>query len=301
VLDVTCIESPTAWPVRRANQLRPLACPMFLCATLVLGGCHEQPATRACERSDRDWVAGGGQCLHIKTFRSRELSDHPRLIVAIHGDFDHADEQDLWAQKVADENQNVVVVGLLRPGYTDPEGHRSSGKRGLTTGDNYTPEVIDAIADAIGTLARRHGAARILIAGHSGGAAITANIMGRHPGFAASAVVVSCPCDVARWRQHMRDMRGGVGGLFWRFPVRSLSPHELANAVDPKATIAVIVGDRDDVAPPALSQDYRDRLRRHGVRVDYTEIAGREHDIFLDDAVRAEVTRLLRDAPGVSR
>jgi pimeloyl-ACP methyl ester carboxylesterase len=270
--------------------------------TLFVGGCGGQSATlAACERSDRDWVAGGDQCLHIKTFRSPELSDQPRLIVAIHGDFDHADEQYLWAQKVADENQNVVVVGLLRPGYTDPEGRQSSGTRGMTTGDNYTPEAIDAIADAIGRLARMHNATQILIAGHSGGAAITADIMGRHPGLAAAAVVVSCPCDVARWREHMRNARAGVGALFWRLPVRSLSPHELATTVEPKAAIAIIVGERDDVAPPALSQDYRDRLRSRGVRVDYTELAGREHDIFLDGAVRAEVTRLLRETPGLSR
>jgi pimeloyl-ACP methyl ester carboxylesterase len=269
---------------------------------LLFGGCRGQSAKLApCERGDRDWVAGGGECLHIKTFRSRVLSGQPRLLVAIHGDFDHADEQYLWARKVADQNENVVVVGLLRPGYTDSEGRQSSGTRGMTTGDNYTPEAVDAIADAIGTLASRHNATRILIAGHSGGAAITANIMGRHPGLAGLAVLVSCPCDVGRWREHMRGARAGIAALFWRLHVRSLSPHDLANTVDTKAAFAIVVGERDNVTPPSLSQDYRERLRSRGVRVDYTEIAGREHDIFLDDAVLAEVRRLLLEATDLPR
>jgi protein-S-isoprenylcysteine O-methyltransferase Ste14 len=36
----------------------------------------------------------------------------------------------------------------------------------------------------------------VVVAGHSGGAAIAANILGRRPALIDAALVVSCPCDV---------------------------------------------------------------------------------------------------------
>ena len=45
-----------------------------------------------------------------------------------------------------------VVVALLRPGYRDHTGERSEGEQGLKTGDNYTPEVVEAVAQVDGVL-----------------------------------------------------------------------------------------------------------------------------------------------------
>jgi pimeloyl-ACP methyl ester carboxylesterase len=89
--------------------------------------------------------------------------------------------QNEWARGVSEENPEVIAVGLLRPGYSDGEGHQSTGVRGLTTGDNYTPEVVDAIEDGIDRLKQTYRPRAVVLAGHSGGAAIAANILGRHP------------------------------------------------------------------------------------------------------------------------
>jgi len=40
---------------------------------------------------------------------------------------------------VAATNRDVGAVGLLRPGYTDPQGNTSDGERGLTMGAIGTP------------------------------------------------------------------------------------------------------------------------------------------------------------------
>src|SRR5262249_39697567 len=94
----------------------------------------------------------------------------PVLVVAIHGDSPFAPPhyQYDWARAVAHDNPEVVAVGLLRPGYQDGQGHQSTGVRGLTTGDNYTPEVVDATADGIERLRQLHHARAVVIAGHSG-------------------------------------------------------------------------------------------------------------------------------------
>jgi pimeloyl-ACP methyl ester carboxylesterase len=76
----------------------------------------------------------------------------------------------------------------LRPGYKDDTGEQSEGKRGLTTGDNYTPEVVDAVASATDQLRTRFHPARTVLVGHSGGAAIAANVLGRWP------LAVQGPC-----------------------------------------------------------------------------------------------------------
>lgn len=63
---------------------------------------------------------------------------------------------------------DVVAAGLLRPGYTDNAGARSDGQRGEARSDNYTVEVVDDVATAVRTLAKRFMARRVILVGHSG-------------------------------------------------------------------------------------------------------------------------------------
>jgi pimeloyl-ACP methyl ester carboxylesterase len=63
----------------------------------------------------------------------------------------------------------------------------------LTTGDNWNAtKNTDAIAHAIGELKRRYHARQVVVAGHSGGATITVNLLGRHPAWIDAALLVSC-------------------------------------------------------------------------------------------------------------
>ena len=126
------------------------------------------------------WVQGGPDRLKTSVYRSAELSPHPVLVVVLHGDapFNKPDYQDTFAAKVAAANSDVIAAAILRPGYTDPQGNTSEGERGQTTGDNYNARNVDAIAAAIGELRQRFQTRRLVVVGHSGGAAITANILG---------------------------------------------------------------------------------------------------------------------------
>jgi pimeloyl-ACP methyl ester carboxylesterase len=184
-----------------------------------------------------------------------------------------------------------VAVGLLRPGYTDPTGHQSAGQRGEATGDNYTPAVLDAIAGALTALKARYQAGRVVLAGHSGGAALAAGLLGRRPGLADAALLAACPCNVATWRVHMKRR---VGGAIWEQPVASVSPEQVVAQIPLATRVTLLVGATDSVAPPALTREYYQRLRQQGIPAKVLELPGLGHEVFLSQAVRQEISLLLR-------
>lgn len=242
----------------------------------------------------RDWVHGGPECLHIQTYRSAGLTTHPDLVVVLHGDapFNNPSYQYELARDVSADNDDVIAVALLRPGYTDASGNRSSGTRGHTTGDNYTPDVIDAIVGAITSLANAYRPAHVILVGHSGGATIAADIIARYPNVASAAVLVSCPCDVPVFRAHMSALQHNP---MWRLPVRSLSPMELASNINSSTRVRLVIGSSDEIASPSLSREYAAKLRQNRVRVSLTELPGAGHEIFLDPRVREVIKATLEE------
>ncbi|MBF9221972.1 alpha/beta hydrolase family protein [Hymenobacter ruricola] len=262
---------------------------------LLLSSCQPSApkATQAPEVTETgQWVGTGEQRLRAEIYRSATLSPHPTLLLVLHGDapFNKPDYQYTLAREVARANPDVVAVGLLRPGYTDPAGHQSDGERGEATGDNYTPAVIDAVAGALTTLRARYHAGRVVVAGHSGGAAIAADLLGRHPGLADAALLASCPCNVATWRAHMKRR---VGGAIWDQPVASVSPEQVVARVPARTRVTLLVGAADSTAPRALTQEYYQQLRQRGIPATVVELPGLGHEIFLGQAVRQEIGRLL--------
>lgn len=238
------------------------------------------------------WVQGGPYHLKASVFQSAEVSATPVLVVVLHGDspFGKPDYQDRFAAEAANSNTNVVAVALLRPGYTDPKGNSSEGERGQTTGDNYNAKNTDAIAAAIGELKDRYHSQRVVVAGHSGGASITANILGRHPELIDAALIVSCPCDVDKWRAHMFETTKFAG---FKGSIETLSPQDLIEGISNSVPITMVTGSKDDVAPPALSEAYRAAAVRLGKQVRLVTLPGGGHEIFLETAVQAELKALL--------
>ena len=56
----------------------------------------------------------------------------------------------------------------------------------------------------------------------------------------------------------------------------------------------MIVGDKDDVAPPSLSEAYRAAAAGLGKHVQLAELKDQGHEILLNPAVLQAVTPLLR-------
>ena len=243
------------------------------------------------------WVLGGGLRLKTRFSESAKRSAHPRMIVVLHGDspFGPPSYQYGFAKRVAAQEDDVVAVAILRPGYTDDAGDQSDGVRGETTGDNYTPAVVDSLAEAIAELELQFHPSATVLVGHSGGAAISADLLGRHPESAGGALLVSCPCDVAAWRLHMFEMQGGA---IWKTPVESLSPVDLAGGVPVSKKVRMLVGAEDPVAPPRFTRAYADALSKDGVTVEVRVEPGLKHDILLEPVVMEELRRLLGSLGG---
>ena len=220
------------------------------------------------------------QRLKTRVFESAGLSAHPILIVIAHGDSPDGPPtyQYRFAATVAAAVPDVVAAAILRPGYSDGDD-RSDGVRGETTGDNYTPEVIDAVVTAISELKTRYHPGRVVLVGHSGGAAIMGDLLGKGEPVADAALLVSCPCDLAEWRKHMGTVKGGS---IWERPVRSLSPLTLVDGISASTKVWMLVGGDDQITPPALTLAYAEALRNHRITVNATVAPGLSHNILLE-------------------
>ena len=240
----------------------------------------------------KSWVQGGPFRLRMRPFVSEEISASPILIVVIHGDapFNEPEYQYVFAAKVASTYRDVVAVGLLRPGYTDPQGNRSEGERGESVGDNINVTNSEAIADAIGGLKRRWNARKVMVAAHSGGAALAANVLGRHPALIDYALLVSSVYDVEKWRQYMFEQ---TCEPIFQGKIDTLSPIEQITGMSDQVEVTLMVGSEDEVAPPSFSEQYETATRKHGKRVRLVRLEGEGHEIFLKQAVFAELGPML--------
>ncbi len=259
---------------------------------VALAACGPSEQHHATEESTTETVVMDSS-LFYHAFPSDSVSDQPILVLVLHGDapFRPPSYQYGMAKRIAIENTDVVTVGVLRPGYVDGEGNRSPGVKGKATGDNYTQEVVDAIWQLAQTLQQRYQARKVLLVGHSGGAAISANLLASYPEDFAGAFLISCPCDVPRWREHMKDFTGEE--TLWSEPITSLSPMERVGEMNPAAQIHLIHGGDDRVVPAAIAADYASALRDKVEQVSYLLLQTLDHDLFMADAVYKVISREL--------
>lgn len=213
------------------------------------------------------------------------------LVVVLHGDAPYRKPayQYQFANEVAAAAPGTRVVALLRPGYADPFGARSDGDRGpFAAGENYTPGVIRDLASAIHDLKSRWNAQSLILVGHSGGAALTANIAALKPGLVQTEILVSCPCDVPAFRQHMAQLQRSP---VWLLPVRSLSPIVTLDSMSPAVTVIAISGANDPIALPEYAEAYVRKAQSRGLSASIKLIPNQGHEILLNDAVIKEVAQ----------
>jgi pimeloyl-ACP methyl ester carboxylesterase len=221
------------------------------------------------------------QRIKSKIYENARLSQHPILVVVVHGDSSDGSPptyQYRFAERAAATISDAIVAAVLRPGYSDGED-TSEGLRGFSTGDNWTPEVVNAVATVLSELKDKYHPRRVVLVGHSGGAAIVGNLLGLRVAAADGALLVSCPCDVTAWRKYMQSIRGGA---IWERPVRSLSPLALVDSVSTSAKLWLLVGSDDQITPSALTLAYAEALRNRKIAVNVTIAPGLGHNILLE-------------------
>ena len=218
------------------------------------------------------------------------------LVVVLHGDapFVNPGYQYVFAANVAEGAPGTRVVGLMRPGYTDVFGEKSDGDRGFASGENYTPSVIADMATAIRQLQSQWSAPSVILIGHSGGAAIAANIAALNPGLIQHVFLVGCPCDVPAFRHHMARYQFSP---FWLIPVHSLSPEKTLESMQPGTEISAISGSADPITLPQYAEVYVTKAKAQGLTASMTMIPGKGHEILLEPPVLEAVTRAIQNHP----
>jgi predicted esterase len=246
-----------------------------------------------------EWIGGASERVKAEIFRSADAGAAPVLVVVLHGDapFVKPSYQYVFAANAVKNLHGVVVAALLRPGYTDKEGDTSDGDRGNTTADNYTPEVLDRLDVAIQRLKEELHPSAVVLVGHSGGAAISADLIARDQGLANAVLLVSCSCDVPAFREHMKTV---APSPLWDAPVRSISPLDVVGGISKTMRIGMVVGEKDNVAPPALTERYCAALKVRDIKVDVTVLSGKGHEILLDAAIIQKLSILITSLHGMS-
>lgn len=233
-------------------------------------------------------LTGKSECLVLRTYKGGQAAATPQaLIVVIHGDGSTGGPANYHfpvAENLAKRAElwSAVAVGLVRPGYDDGAGNTSGGSHNNRS-DHYTANNVDEVAGVIARLKQAYKPQRVILVGHSGGAATSAIILGRHPGLADGAVLVACPC-------HIDDWRLARGRAPW---TRSESPHRWADRVPMATRVIALTGTHDDNTGTGLAQDYVRRLTERGVSARFEPIANANHNAsFRAPQVEAAVVEL---------
>jgi pimeloyl-ACP methyl ester carboxylesterase len=254
--------------------------------------CAELPAERAV--SD-----GGSGCLAVLPVVPPDHGDRssPRvLIVMIHGDRTGSLERrhlDRWIElgrALQAEGRRVLL--LIRPGYRTPDGDSSGWAN--PRDDDYTAENVARVAGALASLRRTLQPQRIVLVGHSGGAATAALVLGRHPGAADAALLLGCPCDVPPWREHRARQRGG----FDRPWTQSLNPLAFVSGIAVSTPVHAATGTLDDNTLPRFAAHWVARAVARGVAASHEEVEGHDHGSILRwDGIAPRLQALIAALP----
>jgi pimeloyl-ACP methyl ester carboxylesterase len=213
-------------------------------------------------------------CLVIRTLAPAQASARiaPKvLVVFLHGDNGGRTElkADSGPAALLAEKIQAVTIAMQRPGYRSALGS-SDGQSGPGD-DDYTPQNVGIVAAALGNLRSLNPGKKILLVGHSGGAAMAALIAGRFPGSADAYLLAACPCDVPAWRQWRGSSAGKASA--WS----SLSPLAEAAKVPPGTLVSLVVGNKDENTLPLFSEAYVRALQARGVKTRVTYAMSATH------------------------
>jgi predicted esterase len=226
-----------------------------------------------CSPADNlNWVIGKDECLKIITLNRDESVALDTLVVYLHGDGGRTIRPSDWLKRGVSRinKKNVAHIILMRPGYYDSARNFSTGisDRRSRRGKGYNSHNVEEIALAIKKLKDYHKPNKIIIVGHSGGAAIAALILGRHPGIANGAILAACPCNINKWAQ-MGGKRSGRGAL---------SPHDYVENIGSDVTIIALTGTNDNNTFPILAVEYIEKLKKNNINAKFIGVEGETHN-----------------------
>lgn len=187
------------------------------------------------------------------------------LVVILHGDGGPDDAYDSYAKRVAKSKPNTTVVSLTRPGFNGKHGR----SRGENPGkDHYTRGNNALLAGSLAAMRKDLRPGRLIVIGHSGGAAQLGTVIGSSPGIVDVAILAGCPCNVPQWRIHRR------GENNWK---QSQSPHQFAENIPASTLVVAIANAGDSNTPQRFAQEYIAIAQKAGARAQMVAKRGGGH------------------------
>lgn len=247
---------------------------LWILCVLCAGGVGAREAT--CPDGNKaDAVTRAGNkshCLVVVRSAPEKSAFDNVLMVYLHGDNQGAAESARIGAMAVNLAKAVGVptISLQRPGYRGPLG--TSDGQFPVRDDDYTADNVEIIFDALGNIKSANPGKRIVLIGHSGGAAMTALMAARHTKIADAYLLAACPCDIKPWREWRQQSTGRPG--YWP---NSLSPQAEANRMEPGAVVRLIVGSKDDNTLAKFSESYVATLKARGVAATLNYVEGASH------------------------
>lgn len=211
-------------------------------------------------------------------------------VVLVHGHGGSARAMLRMARSLSEQGMAVVCVSL--PGYGASEGPP----------DFMGPASVRAVTLALDSLAASAGVDRrhLAIWGVSRGATVALLTAAQRPDVAA-VVAQSGVYDL--WSVHRATLGTELGGNLLREAGRDSAAWKarspLLSAVTAKASVLVVHGDHDEVAPVADARDFAARRRALGLPVREQVLAGQKHQLPRPAVNRAALA-FLRESLGLT-
>lgn len=131
---------------------------------------------------------------------------------------------------------------------------------------------MERVAGALRVLRDTFKPEKLILVGHSGGAATSSIVLGKHPGVADAALLLGCPCDVPPWREHRNAQRGGSGG--WP---NSLNPLAFISGIPAGTPVLAVTGAQDDNTLPEFAKRWVEAASAKSVKARFEEVSGLNH------------------------
>lgn len=256
-----------------------------------LAACQTTTSTSEnCSTKDvKNWVKGSQTCFAIKTFMPAATTPST-LVVVLHGDLSRGGPAD-YTFSIAEDaaSEGAIGIAMMRPGYSGG-GKTSSGRatRSQDRDSRYNGAENDDIATAVAVLKQQYNVSRVVMFGHSGGAAISGVMAGRAAPLVDGLILLACPCDVPRWR----DYNGRSAYL------GAESPVDYVQKLPKSAKVIAINGEEDSNTQPYLAKDYVKQARGAGIDATYIEVPEAGHNYrlslmrpYIVDALKAQINR----------
>ena len=244
----------------------------WLCGFLLFLASASQSYATPCGPEDFEHAVTGGESKCVVMARFGNVPDPRVLVVWLHGDTSgggpatsHYRVAEQAAKRFAAEG--VLNVGLIRPGYEDEDGRQSDGSN-YGRSDNYTKDNMEIVGGAIERLKQHYHPQRVVVVGHSGGAATAANLLGMMPGLVDAALLVSCPCDLVAWRANGRKNP-------WS---RSENPAKWLDSVRPPVRVIALTGEDDPNTGSYFARTYIENLQKRNVQASFELVPGADHN-----------------------